>query len=130
MRSLPRAGAVLAALLLVGCAAPATPADPDLTVVLEQSRDNENRHLLQIALSNDGAEPVEVVRLQLRSPAFTGVAPTVREDVLAPGQRLAFPITYGAADCRGSGPATVVIGHRRTGCCTRRGSTSRPTTRS
>ena len=113
MRSLPRAGAVLAALLLVGCAAPATPADPDLTVVLEQSRDNENRHLLQIALSNDGAEPVEVVRLQLRSPAFTGVAPTVREDVLAPGRRLAFPIAYGAADCRGRGPATVVVGHRR-----------------
>lgn len=121
---MPRVGAVLAALLLGGCATPATPATPatsaipaapDLTAVLEQSRDNENRHLLQVALSNDGAEPVEVVRLQLRSPAFTDVAPTVRVDVLAPGRRLAFPIAYGAADCRGSGRATVVVGHRRNG---------------
>ena len=118
MRLLPRAGAVLAALLLGGCATPATPdmpSAPALAVVLEQSRDNENRHLLQVALRNDGAEPVEVVRLQLRSPAFTGVAPTLREDVLAPGRRLAFPVAYGAADCRGSGPATVVVGHRRDG---------------
>ena len=124
MRLLPRVGAVLAALLLGGCATPATPASPatpagpagpDLSVVLEQSRDNENRHLLQVALHNDGAEPVEVVRLQLRSPAFTGVAPTVREDVLAPGRRLSFPVAYGAADCRGDGPATVVVGHRRDG---------------
>ena len=112
MRLLPAAGAVLAALLGGGCAEPAAPA---VTVALEQSRDNENRHLLQVVLTNDGPEPVEVVRLQLRSPAFVDVAPTAREDVLGPGRRLAFPIPYGAADCRGSGPATVVLGYRRDG---------------
>ena len=106
------AGLLAGLLLLAGCGA--SP-EPSLSVALEQSRDNENRHLLQVALRNDGAEPVEVVRLQLRSPAFTGVAPTLREDLLAPGRRLAFPVAYGAADCRGSGPATVVVGHRRDG---------------
>ena len=114
MRLLLTAGTAVGTLLLGGCAA-APDTDPALTVALEQSRDNENRHLLQVALTNDGGEPVEVVRLQLRSPAYSGVAPTVREDVLAPGRRLAFPIAYGAADCRRSGPATVVVGHRRDG---------------
>lgn len=99
-------------LLVAGCAA--TP-QPSLSVVLEQSRDNENRHLLQVVLTDEGPEPVDVVRLQLRSPAFSGVAPTVREDVLAPGRRLAFPIGYGVADCRGRGPATVVVGYRAGG---------------
>ena len=101
---------MLAGLLLVtGCAA--GPA-PTVSVALEQSRDNENRHLLQVAVTNQGGQPVQLVRLQLRSPRFVPVAPTVREDVLAPGDRLVLPVTYGAADCRGRGPAEVVVGHR------------------
>jgi hypothetical protein len=96
---------------LAGCgASPA--AAPDLRVALEQSRDNENRHLLQVVLTNDGAAPVEVVRLQLRAPGWTGVPPTARTDVLRPGRRLAFPVDYGTAVCGRDGPATVVVGSR------------------
>ena len=79
---------------------------------LEQSRDNENRHLLQVVLDNRGPQEVEVVRLQLRGGGFTDVAPTVREDVLRPGRRIAFPVAYGAADCRRTTPARVVVAHR------------------
>ena len=103
----------LATLLLLAVAACASPSPaPDLTVALEQSRDNENRHLLQVVLTGTGDEPVDVVRLQVRSPRFVDVAPTVRQDVLTRGRRIAFPIAYGPADCDGEGPATVVLGHR------------------
>lgn len=99
-------------LLAAGCAAPSA---PPLSVSLDQSRDLENRHLLAVGLVNEGDTPVQVVRLQLRSGAWSTVAPTVREELLAPGRRLAFPLTYGRADCRGSGPALVVVGYRRDG---------------
>lgn len=85
-----------------------------ISVALEQSRDNENRHLIQVVLTSTGAAPVAVERLQLRAPGFTDVAPTVRADVLRPGRRLAFPVAYGAADCARSGSARVVVGHRTT----------------
>ena len=110
VRGSVRAGWLLGLLLVTGCAA--TPAVPPLSVSLEQSRDNENRHLLQVVLENPGPGDVDVVRLQLRGGGFADVAPTVREDVLRPGRRLAFPVAYGAADCRRATPARVVLGHR------------------
>lgn len=100
------------ALLTAGCGGPAA---PPLSVALDQSRDLENRHRLGVLLTNAGAEPVEVVRLQLRSPAWSQVAPTVREESLPPGRRLAFPVAYGAADCAVTGPASVVVGYRADG---------------
>lgn len=113
IRASQRAGRLVAAVLLAGCAAPAAPAAaPPLAVSLEQSRDNENRHLLQVVLDNPGPDAVEVVRLQLRGGGFVDVAPTVREDVLRPGRRLAFPVAYGRADCDRTTPAQVVLGHR------------------
>ena len=96
--------------LLAACAAPAAP--PGLSVSLEQSRRSEERHLLQVVLDNRGRTEVEAVRLQLRGGGFVDVAPTVREDVVRPGRRIAFPIAYGAADCRRATPAQVVLGHR------------------
>jgi hypothetical protein len=97
-------------LALAGCGQ--APSPPDLDVRLEQSRDNEDRHLLQVVLTNSGREPVEVARLQLRAAGWSEVPPTVRSDVVRPGRRLAFPVDYGAADCRRDGGARVVVGHR------------------
>ena len=111
VRGSARAGWLLGPVLLAACAAP-TAAPPSLSVSLEQSRDNENRHLLQVVLDNRGPDDVEVVRLQVRGGGFVDVAPTVREDVLRPGRRLAFPVAYGAADCARTTAARVVLGHR------------------
>ena len=97
-------------LVTAGCGGRSVP--DGLRVGLEQSRDNENRHLLQVVLTNDGAQPVDVVRLQVRAPGFVDVPPTVREHAVPPGRRIAFPVAYGAADCARSGPAEVVVGHR------------------
>ena len=112
MRLLPAAGAAVGVLLLGGCAAPTA---PPMTVALDQSRDLENRHRIAVRLTNDGGSPVEVVRLQLRSEAWSSVAPTVRDESLRPGQRLAFPVAYGAADCARPGPARLVVGYRADG---------------
>ena len=103
---------LLAPVVLGACGSPAAAPSPPLQVSLEQSRDNENRHLVQVVLDNPGQEELDVVRLQLRGGGFTDVAPTVREDVLRAGRRLAFPVAYGAADCRRTTPARVVVGHR------------------
>ncbi len=100
-------------LLLAGCAVQAAPSG--LSVSLQQSRDDENRHRLQVVLEHEGPGEVEVVRLQLRGGGFVDVAPTVREDVVRPGRRLAFPVAYGAADCDRATPARVVLGHREDG---------------
>ena len=100
-------------LLAAGCGgSPGAAPLPELRVALEQSRDNENRHLLQVVLTNDGQTPVEVVRLQLRAAGWTQVAPTARTDVVRPGRRLAFPVEYGTAVCGRDGASTVVVGHR------------------
>jgi hypothetical protein len=115
IRRSARAGRLLAAVLLAGCAAPAATPAPPLSVSLEQSRDNENRHLLQVVLDNPGPGDVEVVRLQLRGGGFVDVAPTVRGDVLRAGRRIAFPVAYGDADCARTTPARVVLGHREGG---------------
>jgi len=106
------APALLLPVLLLTSACAAQEPPPGLSVALEQSRDNENRHLLQVVLTNHGRLPVEVVRLQLRAPGFVDVPPTVRTDVVRPGRRIAFPVAYGAADCARNGEARVVLGHR------------------
>lgn len=52
--------------LLAGCSSPRS---LPLQVSLDQSRDLENRHQLAMSLTNDGDEPIEFVRLQVRSDA-------------------------------------------------------------
>jgi hypothetical protein len=111
VRGSSHAGWLLGLALLAACGPPVA-APPPLSVSLEQSRDAENRHRLQVVLHNPGPDDVEVVRLQLRGGGFVDVAPTVRSDVLRPGRRIAFPVAYGAADCARTTPAQVVLGHR------------------
>ncbi len=96
-----------AALALAACGRQTPAAAPGPTVTLEQSRDNENRHLLQVVVTA-GTAPVMVRGLQLRGGGFVQVPPTPRDDVVEAGTRTAFPIPYGEALCEGR-PAPVVM---------------------
>lgn len=96
-----------AALVLAACGRNAPAAAPGPTVSLEQSSDNEARHLLQVDVTA-GTAPVTVRGLQLRGGGFVQVAPTARNDVVQAGTRSAFAIPYGVALCEGR-PAPVVM---------------------
>ena len=98
--------------LLAGCGAGSATSPDGLRATVEQSRDNENRGLVQLVVHNDGAQPVAVRRVHLRSPAYDQVPPGVFADELGPGERTSFPVPLGAARCDGDGTAgsTVVVG--------------------
>lgn len=96
-----------AALALAACGRQPPAAAPGPTVSLEQSSDNEARHLLQVDVTA-GSGPVTVRGLQLRGGGFVQVAPTPRNDVVQAGTRSAFAIPYGVALCEGR-PAPVVM---------------------
>ena len=107
-----RAAASLALLgaALAACGTAPAAAPEGLRVAVEQSRDNENRGLLQLVVTNDGSTPVVVRRAALRSPGYRAAPGGVFDDVVRPGGRTAFPVPLGEADCRRttSGSAAVV----------------------
>jgi hypothetical protein len=105
--------AVLLALVPACGTGPAAP-PPGLRLSVEQSRDNENRGLVQLVVANDGTEPVTVRRVQLRSPGYRPVPAAVFDDVVRPGSRTAFPVPLGEPDCRvdGTDGSAAVLGLR------------------
>jgi hypothetical protein len=78
-------------------------------VTVEQSRDNENRGLLQLVLHNDSDGPVHVRRLQLRSPGYRTVPGAVFDDAVRPGARTAFPVEPDDAVCRVAAPTGTAV---------------------
>jgi hypothetical protein len=116
-----RAAGLLCAVALAGAAGcgdgGGTAAPAGLRVTVEQSRDNENRGLLQLVVHNDGAEPVQVRRAQLRSPAYRAVPGAVFDEQVRPGTRTAFPVRFGDAVCdvEGAAGSVVVLGLREGG---------------
>jgi hypothetical protein len=78
-------------------------------VTVEQSRDNENRGLLQLVVRNDGDEPVRVRRAQLRSPGWAAAPPGVFDDEIRPGRRIAFPVPFGEPRCEVDRPDGSVV---------------------
>jgi predicted small lipoprotein YifL len=109
--------AALAAVLLAAltaCGTGPAQAPPGLRVTVEQSRDNENRGLVQVVVTNDGSAPVVVRRVQLRSAAYRPVPAAVFEEQVRPGSRTAFPVPLGEPDCAADGTdgSTAVVGLR------------------
>ena len=93
-------------LLFAGCrSATVPPVAPDLSATVEQSRDNEDRRLLQLVLRNAGPTPIRVVGAQLSSPGYRTVAARAFDDEIAPGSQIAFPVPYGEPVCDVAGPA-------------------------
>jgi hypothetical protein len=83
------------------------PADPNefgLRAVVDQFREDEILHLLQVRVTNTSQVKVRIMQIQLVWPGLTVVAPTVRSDLLSPGQTLDVPIDYGVAVCSETPP--------------------------
>lgn len=103
--------ALVAGALLVACDSGPAQAPPGLRAAVEQSRDNENRRLLQLVVVNDGEDVVRVRQARLDSEAYAQVPPAVFDQQVRPGSRTAFPVPYGDVRC-GDEPAgaSVVLG--------------------
>ena len=102
------AAALVLALAACGVSEPAAP-PPGLAATVEQSRDNENRGLLQLVVRNDGDEPVRVRRVELRSDGWERVPPSTYDQEVGPGTRTAFPAGYGAVDCGARAAGSEVL---------------------
>lgn len=83
---------------------PATPNELGLRAVVDQFREDEILHLLQVRITNTSQTKVRVTSVQLDWPGMTVVEPTPRSDLISPGQTLDVPISYGVAVCSESPP--------------------------
>jgi hypothetical protein len=90
-------------------ATPTVAAEADLHVSLERPRYLVLRRMLELILRNEGDAPVTVDRLQLDSPFFTPVDPTVDHVVVPPGDRIDVAIDYGQAVCPGGSEAHAAV---------------------
>jgi hypothetical protein len=81
-------------------AIPAAPPNAlGLTAVVDQFREDEISHQLQVRVTNTSATKVRLTSMQLGWSGFTVVAPNSRSDLLSPGQTLDVPIDFGVAVC-------------------------------
>jgi hypothetical protein len=83
---------------------PATPNELGLRAVVDQFREDEILHLLQVRVTNTSQSKVRLTSVQLDWPGMTVVPPTPRSDLLSPGQVLDVPISYGVAVCSETPP--------------------------
>jgi len=83
---------------------PATPNELGLRAVLDQFREDEILHLLQVRVTNTSDAKIRLTSVQLDWPGMTVVSPTPRSDLLSPGQVLDVPISYGVAVCSETPP--------------------------
>jgi hypothetical protein len=81
-----------------------TPRGTGLTAVVDQFREDEILHLLQVRVTNDGDVAYHIASMQLDWPGLTRVAPTPRDTLVVPGQTIDVPIDYGRAVCAGDPP--------------------------
>jgi hypothetical protein len=112
----------LVALLAAGCAAEppraepprAAPvaglADPQLSATAVYGRHAAVRERVDVRLANEGAEPVDVERLQVRHPLFAPVPALARSSSLPPdGRARIVPVPFGAPRCEADDPAGAVV---------------------
>ncbi|MFD0517163.1 hypothetical protein [Paractinoplanes durhamensis] len=73
-----------------------------MRVALTQSRVDEVRRTVAIAMNNDGPAPITVEQAELQAPSFTGVGP-IRVDAPLPagGLRVDVPVAFGTGICAG-----------------------------
>ncbi|MCG5212483.1 hypothetical protein [Streptosporangium sp. KLBMP 9127] len=127
-RRTPPALRLAVCLLMIGgtaaCSAeppsPAPSAAPALSVTLEQARIDETKHVLSVAMRNDGPGSVHVERLQLVAPPLRTLPPAPVDTEVKPTPRVDLRLEYGRASCAGDaipepGPAHVLAWIREAG---------------
>ncbi|MEO5901924.1 MAG: hypothetical protein ABIR68_17600 [Ilumatobacteraceae bacterium] len=77
----------------------ATPNALGLAAVVDQFREDEIAHQMQIRVTNASATKVRLESMQLDWPGFTVVAPNQHSYLLSPGQTLDVPVDFGVAVC-------------------------------
>lgn len=107
-------GVVLAAGIGVLVARAATggqsEARPDLALTVEQYRDDEVEHAIEVAVRNREADPVTVESVQFDSPDFASTGPVAHHtSIPAGGWRIDLRTPYGRGRCDGA----TVPGHAR-----------------
>jgi hypothetical protein len=116
----PRTAALLAAAMMslpAGCGAdeattpgPTTTAEATTGVALHaelrRNRGDEGKRIIQVTMTNTGAEPLVVHELVLDAPHFPAVSPTPKGSTVWPGIPLDLPIPYGTPDCKEKSTAT------------------------
>ncbi len=112
-----RGAALLLVLVLAGACGDdgdggATAAEaPHLRATASRSTLFNTQRTFRLLLENEGDATVPVTSIQLDSPLFEPVDPSVRDTELAPGQGLLMPLRYGDAACDVEAPVdqTVVV---------------------
>ena len=77
----------------------ASATDTGLAAVVDQFREDEILHLLQVRVTNHGDVTYRISSMQLDWPGLTTVDPTPRDTLVVPGQTIDVPIDYGTAVC-------------------------------
>lgn len=117
---------VLAAVLATSCASGGTGAAsagttapvPALLGQISQSRDNYATHIIELQLSNTGAQPVTALRAALDSSAFSAPALWQAQGTgteIPPGQTKSLPAQLPAAVCGTSEPSPTSALHMTVG---------------
>jgi len=108
---------LVAALLVSSCACSGVAdetggagAGPQLQAASVYGRHAAVRDKVDVRIANDGEDPVEVERWQVRHPMFDEIAPVERPSTLVPdGEERIVPVPFGSARCDVDDPAGAVV---------------------
>ncbi|MCI0688282.1 MAG: cytochrome c-type biogenesis protein CcmH [Sporichthyaceae bacterium] len=82
---------------------------PNLTVLVDQFRNDEPRHRVRLTFTNHESQPVTVASVQLLSPDFAELPPTPHDYKLPPGGTIGvgLPAEYGDGICNDGIPSAA-----------------------
>ena len=94
----------VAAGLLAGCApGPVSELPAGVSIAVQQNRDDYGPRRIEVLVTNDADEPLDVWEARLDSPAFTDAAVTDGPTTIRPGTTTALRLQLAPPDCAGTG---------------------------
>ena len=96
--------------LVAGCApTPAATLPEDVTVGVRQNRDDYGPRRIEVLVTNDGTEALEVRSARLDSSAFALPSESTRPTTIRPGTTTAVRLDLGPPDCDGAGAVETTV---------------------